>query len=98
MFDNDYRGRMPRQPTELQLKRAEREAKALTDAGWALRRLADQRRYQGAPPYLAYTVCAVLEGAARNIDELSQSMRHDLLRVAEAIARDVREDAAASKT
>jgi hypothetical protein len=41
-------------------------------------------------------VCAVLEGAARNIDELSQGMRHDLLRVTEA--RDAREDAAASKT
>jgi hypothetical protein len=40
----------------------------------------------------------VLESAARNIDELSQGMRHDLLRVADAIARDVREDAAASKT
>jgi len=88
---------MPRQLAELQLKRAEREAKALTDAGWALRRLADQRRYPGAPPDLAYTVCAVLEGTARNIDELSQVMCHDLLRVAEAIARDVREDAAASK-
>ncbi|HEY3691361.1 MAG TPA: hypothetical protein VGL46_13860 [Pseudonocardiaceae bacterium] len=64
----------------------------------ALRRLADQRRYRGAPPYLAYTVCTVLEGAARNIDELSQGMRHDLLRVADEIARDVREDAAASKS
>ena len=59
--------------------------------------MADQRRYRGAPPYLAYTACAVLEGAARNIDELSQGMRHDLLPVAEAIARDVREDASASK-
>jgi hypothetical protein len=46
-------GAMPRQPTEMQRIRDQRDSKTLTDASWALRRLTDQRgggAYRGSPP------------------------------------------------
>jgi hypothetical protein len=36
---------MPRRPTDQQRLRDRQDSKTLTDAGWALRRLADHRRY-----------------------------------------------------
>jgi hypothetical protein len=59
---------MARQLTEQQRLRARRDEKTLLDAGWALRRLADTRRYQGVPPYVAYALAGTLDAAAYAIE------------------------------
>jgi hypothetical protein len=67
--------------------RDQREAKTLTDAGWALRLRADQQAYQGEVSDVAYSVCAVLDRAAADVAHLTPGMRSDMLLLCEAIAR-----------
>jgi hypothetical protein len=84
---------MARQLTEQQRLRARRDEKTLLDAGWALRRLADTRRYQGVPPYVAYALAGTLDAAAYAIEDVPDTVRAALLRVAAAITSDAQQSA-----
>ena len=79
---------MPDEPIELQRIRDQRDRKTFADAGWALRRMADQRAYQSVPAVVAYRVCAVLDRAALHVEQLAPGLRSDLLGVCQAIAQD----------
>jgi hypothetical protein len=59
---------MARQPSDQQRLRDRHDSKTRIDAGCALRRLADQRRYRGFSPYLSYNVCGILERAALSVN------------------------------
>ena len=76
------------EPIELQRIRDQRDRKIFADAGWALRRMTDQRANQGMSSGVAYTVCAVLDRAALNVGQLTAGLRSDLLGLCQAIARD----------
>jgi hypothetical protein len=98
MFDSVYGEPMPRQPTEQQRRRDQQDTRTLVDASWALRRLADQRRYRGMQPYVAYAARGVLDSASLNIEDVDKVTRSSLLRLAAAITQDANEEAAKSES
>jgi hypothetical protein len=62
------------------------------DASCALRRLTDKGFYRGQGATL-YAVCEVLDRAALDISDVNPHVRSCLLRVAQAVGRDVHIDA-----